>query len=557
MYLGIDVGGTHTDAVVMFRDQVAASCKVLTDHDNLLASVRNALAEVLTELGKERVSRLNLSTTLTTNAIVQGKTEDVGVLVSSGPGIDAEFQHIGRSYHILDGSIDHRGFEITPLNAGQLDKAIQSCRELDIRVFAAVSKFSVRNPAHELAMSKAIGDAADFVTMGHRVSGLLNFPRRVSTAYYNAAVWRLYNTFADAMEQSIREHGLDAPVNILKADGGTMPLPLSRRLPVESILSGPAASVMGTIALCDIREDCAILDIGGTTTDIAIFAQGSPVIETSGIELGSYPTLVRALKTHSIGVGGDSRLRVRREGGESQVFVGPEREGPSMAQGGERATLMDAFNHARVTDFGERQASVRGIEALAALWDMSPAKLVDKAIKNAVLRIKEALEDLVWMLNQKPVYTINELLTGKEVRPTKIYVMGGPAQAFRKLLAEATKLEVEVPPNYQVANAVGAALTRTTCELELFADTQKRQLFFPSLGEEQDITPRYTLKDAENDARERLRRHLAELNPNEAQDLGDAVDITEASSFNMVDDWGDSARNIRVKCQIKPGISRK
>lgn len=564
VYLGIDVGGTHTDAVAMFRDQVAASCKVVTDHDNLLGSVTSALNEVLSELKDERVTRLNLSTTLTTNAIVSGKTEDVGVLVSAGPGIDPAHQHIGGFYHVVPGALDHRGFEIKPLETQKLEEAVQSCKEAGVRVFAAVSKFCTRNPGHELAMREAIDrifdqDAhatADFITLGHNLSGLLNFPRRISTAYYNAAVWRLYNAFADAMAQSVEQHGLDAPVNILKADGGTMPLALSRTRPVESILSGPAASVMGIIALCDIREDCVILDIGGTTTDIAIFAEGAPIIETGGIEVGSYPTLVRALKTHSIGVGGDSKISIRADQGENKVFVGPEREGPSMAQGGERPTLMDAFNYVGITEFGDRQASWRGIESLASLWDMSPKKLVDKAINRAVTQIKDAVEELVWLLNQKPVYTINELLTGKKLRPAKIYIMGGPAQAFRDLLEKATSLEVDVPDNYQVANAVGAALTRTTCELELFADTQKRQLFYPALGEEHSISASYRQEDAEQDVRKRLVQRLAELNPAEAEHLGDAVEITESSSFYMVDNWGDSARNIRVRSQIKPGISR-
>ncbi len=551
MHLGIDVGGTHTDAVAMRGNQVAASCKVVTDHDNLLLSVRTALDMVLGSVKGERVSRLNLSTTLTTNAIVSGRTEDVGVLVTAGPGIDPEFHRIGRGYHIVGGAMDHRGFEIAPLQEEDLNTAIAACRRMDIRVFAVVGKFSTRNPTHELAIRKALGQGADFVTMGHRLSGLLNFPRRISTAYYNAAVWRLYNSFADAIEQSVTERNLDIALNILKADGGTMPLGISRKRPVESILSGPAASVMGIIALCDIREDCAILDIGGTTTDIAIFAGGAPIIENKGIEVGSYPTLVRALKTHSIGVGGDSILRIR----DDKVFVGPEREGPSMAQGGERPTLIDAFNYQGLSAHGDRQASIEGIEQMAALWDMPPAKLAEMAIARAVEQIKNAVDELIWNINQKPVYTINELLTGKEIRPTRVYVMGGPALAFQPLLLQAFGLEVEVPDNYDVANAVGAALTRTTCDLELFADTQKRQLFFPALGEERSIGSSYTLEQAEKDTRKRLLAYLEEIMPQEAARLGDAVETIEANSFNMVDHYGGSGRNIRVKCQIKPGIS--
>ena len=127
---------------------------------------------------------------------------------------------------------------------------------------------------------------------------------------------------------------------MLKADGGTMPFSLSRGVPVETILSGPAASVMGIAALCDITQDCIMLDIGGTTTDIAIFAGGVPLIEKDGISLQDYPTLVRALRTRSIGVGGDSVIRATAKG----VTVGPDRKGPAMAAGGKEPALVDALN---------------------------------------------------------------------------------------------------------------------------------------------------------------------------------------------------------------------
>jgi N-methylhydantoinase A/oxoprolinase/acetone carboxylase beta subunit len=552
MHLGIDVGGTHTDAVAMFQGEVAAACKVKTDHTNLMASIRAALDDVLGALKGVRPTRLNLSTTLSTNAIVEGKSENVGVLVSAGPGVDPDYFHIGRNYHVIPGAIDHRGFEIKPLDGKELDAAIASCRQLDVRSWAVVGKFSPRNPNHELRMRKRIGPDADHVSLGHRISGLLNFPRRVSTAYYNAAVWRLYNTFADAVERCMLEYELDAPVNILKADGGTMPLALSRELPVESILSGPAASVMGIIALCEIRQDCVILDIGGTTTDIAFFAEGAPVIETAGIEVGSYPTLVRAMKTHSIGIGGDSRLHII----ERKVYVGPEREGPALAMGGKTPTLIDACNFLGLSKVADAQASRQGVEALASLWDISPKKLAQEAVDYAVAAIKYAVEDLVWNINQKPVYTIGELLSGKELRPRKIYCMGGPAKTFQPLLAKAFGLEVVVPHNYAVANAIGAALTRTSLDLELFADTNKGLMFIPNLGVETPITSSYTLKDAERDAKRHLADYLETLDVHDFENVASAIDTTEAVSFNMVDDTRGSGRIIRVKCQIRPGILR-
>ena len=560
MYLGIDVGGTHTDAVVMDGRTMAASAKVPTDHHDLLASVRAAMQGLLQPHGgvePGRITRMNLSTTLSTNAIVEGKTEDVAVVVSAGPGIDPEHFRVGRFYFPVGGSIDHRGEEIAPLDPAEMERVATACCDAGVRLFAAVGKFSTRNPAHETAMGEAFGarsggspagcGCGDFVSLGHRLSGQLNFPRRVATAYYNSAVWRVYNRFADAIEQSAREFGITAPIHILKADGGTMPLAVSRELPVESILSGPAASVMGIIALCKISEDCVILDIGGTTTDIAVFACGSPVIEKDGIEVGSYPTLVRALKTRSIGVGGDSRLHVAA----GAVRVGPERAGASMAMGGTRPTLIDALNFRGHAAVGDVTASERGIRELAGLWDLYPERLADDAIAEAVARIRAAVADLVDEVNARPVYTIMELLQGRVVDPAAVYLMGGPARVMQPLLAPALGKRVEVPDDFAVANAIGAALTRTTAELELFADTEKGVLFIPTLGVERKTERGFDLERARKDARDALLEHLAGLGVTGGEA---AVEVVEASSFNMVGDYGTVGRNIRVKCQVRPGI---
>ncbi|MFV0421200.1 hydantoinase/oxoprolinase family protein [Oleidesulfovibrio sp.] len=549
MYLGIDVGGTHTDAVVLDAEKnIITSAKVPTLHHDLLASVTGALEAVLQHVPAADIKRLNLSTTLSTNAIVEGKTEDVGVLVSAGPGIDAENFRQGGFYYTLSGSIDHRGKEIAAIDPSELAAVAQNCCDSGIKVYAAVGKFSTRNPEHEQRIADEVLGCGDFVSMGHRLSGQLSFPRRVATAYYNSAVWRLYNRFADAIERSAREKGITAPVHILKADGGTMPLSVSRQVPVESILSGPAASVMGIVALYDIREDAIILDIGGTTTDIAIFASGSPVIENDGIAVGSYPTLVRALRTLSIGIGGDSRLRVAA----GAVRVGPDRSGPAVANGGKQPALMDAMNYLGVAQAGDVEASKAAIGQLASLWDMYPDKLAQDALDTALAAIASAVQRLLDEVNSQPVYTIIELLEGAVLNPGRVFVMGGPAAAFAPLLRTVMNKRVDVPQEHAVANAIGAALTRTTAELELFADTEKGRMFVPTLGLRRDVSSRYTLNEAIADARKFLVEHLEFLGVTACEA---DVDVIESGSFNMVDDYGGRGRNIRVKCQVRPGIS--
>ena len=559
MLLGIDVGGTHTDAVAIDIEKgtkVLASCKVLTHHDDLLKSVTEALETILGKVDKDAVTQLNLSTTLSTNAIVQGKTEDVGVIISSGPGIDPHNYMPCKDFHVIDGSIDHRGNEIKALSTRQLTKAIDSCRENGVRVFAAVGKFSTRNPRHENVIRRMTCDCkdeeacdhADFVTLGHQLGGALNFPRRVATAYFNCSVWRLYNDFATAVENALADMGLKhVKVNMLKADGGTMPLPQSRKMPVQSIFSGPAASVMGIIALTDIFHDSVILDIGGTTTDIAVFADGAPLIERDGISIGSHPTLVTALKVHSIGIGGDSAISVVGD----DVRVGPNRLGPSVCFGGERVTLTDALNYKGVSEVGDVDASKKAIDEYAANHSISGEKLAAAAVDYASEAIHTATHKLLNEINSKPVYTIHELVENKRVIPKKIYLMGGPAQAMKMEVFRRFQLSTEVPDNYDVANAIGAALTRTTWELELFADTQRNVLFIPSLSYRENVPTSYDQADAEKDAINQLSMQLDNmgvfLQKEDAQ-------ITHTSSFNMVEGMEQVGKNIRVKCQVRPGV---
>jgi N-methylhydantoinase A/oxoprolinase/acetone carboxylase beta subunit len=421
-----------------------------------------------------------------------------------------------------------------------------------------VGKFSTRNPLHENTMRQLLGTDSDYVTLGHELGGRLNFPRRLATAYFNCAVWRVFNAFADAVEKSLAALGLGhVKVNTLKADGGTFPLSQARRMPVQSIFSGPAASVMGIIALCDITRDSVILDIGGTTTDIAVFVDGQPLVENDGINIGSHPTLVRALKVRSIGIGGDSAITVLGEA----VRVGPNRLGPSLADSvpagaalppGARPTLIDALNCTGACSHGNVDASRRGVAEFAALHSIRPEVLAEQAVAAAAESIYAATQELLAEINDKPVYTIHELLEGRRVAPGRVYLMGGPAAAMKEPVRQRFELFTVVPEHFGVANAIGAALTRNTASLELFADTEKGVMFIPALRHRENVPRTYGLKDAERDAMNHMLAHLSEMGVFADRDN---AQVTHASSFNMVDEGRTTGKNIRVKCQIKPGVA--
>ena len=552
MYLGIDVGGTHTDAVVMSGRKIVAAAKALTRRTDLLASIDEVLSEVLREAPVAKIRHVNLSTTLSTNALVQGQVEPAAVVVSAGPGLAPERFRPNDHYFSVVGAIDHRGLETAPLHDAELKSVASRCLEAGLKTAAVIGKFSPRNPAHEERMAAAFNHSMDHITLGHRIAGRLNFPRRIATAYYNAAVWRLYNRFVDAVEASLRDRGITVPVNILKADGGTMSLAASRLMPVESILSSPAASVMGIIALCDIDHDALIFDVGGTTTDIAVFVSGEVVIERDGVDLAGRATSVRAIKTLSIGIGGDSAIGFEN----GYCTVGPKRLGPCLAFGGESPALLDAFNVLDDLQLGDYLSSRRGLERLAADLsnegqNLSVSELAQKAVQVAMSKIRQAVADVLAEINSRPIYTIRALLERRDITPELGYVMGTPAAVFAPHLKRTLGMEITAPKRYAVANAIGAALARTTTEVELFADTEQGIMLIPALDIRRSVDLGYKLAQARSDALEAAAASLAAqgVDPDEAP-----IDVLDDVSFNMVGPRGLLGRNIRVRCQARPGI---
>jgi len=171
----------------------------------------------------------------------------------------------------------HRGNVIDDVNISEIKEASSKFKEKRIESFAVVGKFSTRNPEHEIKIKKLLEEEMTnstsnnppTITLGHTMSGKLNFPRRVFTSYLNSAVYSTFKEFAENIKGSMEREGISAPIFILKADGGTMSIDRAIEKPVETILSGPAASFMGISAMLPTDKDAVLLDVGGTTTDIS------------------------------------------------------------------------------------------------------------------------------------------------------------------------------------------------------------------------------------------------------------------------------------------------
>jgi N-methylhydantoinase A/oxoprolinase/acetone carboxylase beta subunit len=507
----------------------------------------SGLDAVTADIDPSEISRIVLSTTLTTNAIVQNQIPPVGMVVSSGPGIDPEFYRTNSHYFTVTGSIDHRGREVEPINEDEISEIADQLLKEGIQHIGIVGKFSIRNPSHELRISEILQNAFEKTFMGHRISGNFNFGRRIATTYLNAAVYPLHREFYQAVQNSLKTKGLNVPLRLLKADGGNLNFESSIDYPAQTILSGPAASVMGAVAFGSDNEDTLVMDIGGTTTDIAVLINRAPVLNPLGIKLGGYKTLIRSLETLSLGLGGDSVVRING----AKLAVGPARLGPAMAYGGPQPTPTDALFVLEDIPGGSREKAVEGLTPLAKKLGISVRSLAAEILDVTCKKILSAARRLVYQINRKPVYTVHELQEGYVVQPQVILVLGGPAPYFARYLENMSEYPVRVVPRWKVANAIGAALARTTCEVNFFADTER--------GIAEALEENFSRRVDHSFDREAAIRQALDLLEAKAINRGAnpaylETEVLEALEFNMVRGFNTTGKNIRVKVQVKPGM---
>jgi N-methylhydantoinase A len=548
MIIGIDVGGTHTDAVLLSSSGIEKKTKVPTDSTDLFNTILSSFTQLLENVDPKEIKRVVLSTTLTTNAIVQQTLSPVGMIISAGPGIDPEFYNTGEHYYCVGGSINHRGSQKEAINKMEIEDIAIKMKNAGVEYVGVVGKFSVRNPNHELLVRRIINKHFKKVFLGHHVSGNLNFPRRIATAHLNAAVFSLHKSFFEAVEKSLEEKGLTAPIQILKADGGTMSLEASMAFPGQTVLSGPAASIMGAIPYATENEDIIVLDIGGTTTDIAFLVNKAPLLEPVGIQRGQYKSLIRSLRTDSKGIGGDSALRFK----DGKLLIGPDRKGPSMAFGGSHPTPTDALVVLGLMEEGDLESSRKGIHEIALQMGMEDADAADAIFKTCCKIILKKTFEMIDKLNSQPVYTVHEFLEGYKISPSKILMLGGPAKYFAKKIEELYQIETSAVPESSVANAIGAALARTTCEISLNADTEQGVV----AAHEEDFAEPVSKAYSEDDLIETAYTLLKEkaINSGADPDNIDEIEVVEFQKFNIVRNFSPRGKIFRTKIQIKPGL---
>jgi N-methylhydantoinase A/oxoprolinase/acetone carboxylase beta subunit len=334
LWLGLDTGGTYTDAVLLADGRsVVASAKALTTPWNLAIGISKAIRAVLDGLprgsGRPAVTLVSVSTTLATNAVVENRFSPVCTLLIGFD--DAMAERSGLQRHgsgglvvRVQGGHGATGEESAPLDEAAVTRAVAD-HESRVEAFAIAANFSVRNPAHELRARKLIRTLTPKpVTCAHELSSKLDAPRRALTAALNARLTPQIQHLIEALSKVLREEAIDAPLMIVKGDGSLMKAEIALEYPVETILSGPAASVVGAGFLTGL-EDFIVSDMGGTTTDIAVVSGGRPVISGEGALVGTWRTMVEAVDVRTSGLGGDSEVYLDRQ---HRLRVGPRKAMP-------------------------------------------------------------------------------------------------------------------------------------------------------------------------------------------------------------------------------------
>lgn len=346
--LGIDAGGTYTDAVIydIGERKVLAKAKALTTYHDLVEGIRGALAQLPKGLLR-RVRVSSLSTTLATNSIVEGRGHKVGLIaVSPWDWTEEQLEH--SPVINVPGAVSITGEVMEPLDEDAVRIAAEHLIDKERCAAVVVAGYAtVRNPALVNRVREIVSELHDVpVVCAHEVSRRLNSIHGAQTAIANARLLPVIRDLIDSVHKALADFHVPGKLMVVKGDGTPVDESIARARPVETILSGPAASVSGARILTQL-DDALILDIGGTTTDCAILTEGRVAVSEDGARIGSWVMSVDAVEVSTVGLGGDSRIDFTND---RHITVGPSRNIPFCCLASEHASVrefLDRFDARR------------------------------------------------------------------------------------------------------------------------------------------------------------------------------------------------------------------
>ena len=336
--IGIDSGGTFTDGVIidLITGEIIKAVKVRTTHNKLLLGIQNCIRAL--QIPKDNIAAVSLSTTLATNSVVEGQGAKVGAILIGQKDmgkIPAE------TVYYINGGHDSLG---NPLCELDMDTAIRHIEEVkdQVSAFAISGIMSVRNPEHELTLKNHITENYGIpVICGHELTSALGAYERAVTATLNARLIPVIKELIMAVKQTLKEHEIKAPLMLVRGDGSLIMAESALDRPIETMLSGPAASIIGARYLTGLK-DAIVADMGGTTTDTAMIQNGLPQVSENGALVGGFLTRVKAVNIHTVGLGGDSHIKYFPK--ENLLTVGPQRVIPLCVAAEQYQNVIDELN---------------------------------------------------------------------------------------------------------------------------------------------------------------------------------------------------------------------
>ncbi|MDV0445237.1 hypothetical protein MmiAt1_07990 [Methanimicrococcus sp. At1] len=427
--LGIDTGGTYTDAVIVDNESkiVLQSAKSLTTYPDPIGGIRHVLDKMPADL-LENVSTVSVSTTLSTNTVLENTGEAAAlILIGDSKLLNFDDQKAVQNYVIVSGGHDHDGTETAPLDTKAIEEYVFSVKD-KVSAFAVSSYFSIRNPEHELSAKELIqkltadGEKPAYpVVCGHELAQSLGTYERGVTAYLNAMLLPVTHRFVNAVVSEIQRRGLKADIKILKCNGAVSGIEEAMEKPVESIFSGPAASLLGASFLSG-RDTCLMIDVGGTSSDVSMVENGFPDISDAGAVVGGWRTKVRAIRMETTALGGDSQIWIRHHSlsdstVQDKIKFGPRRIIPFCRAASIYPSLLDSLKERWFADryrFSEFVQPVRFY-----IRSGNPAEGLTADEQKIYNKIKDdvpvSMNDIMWDLSYVPADILKSLVSKKLV----------------------------------------------------------------------------------------------------------------------------------------------
>jgi len=465
--LGIDTGGTCTDAVIYDFDtgRIVSSGKAQTTKSNLEIGIANAIDTLDQDLVR-RVSRVALSTTLATNACLENKGARAKLLMLGFyPDLLDHLKEIYASYGLEDMSrFILMDAKVEGLYSQPFDPDWEMLRKEAAGWFADCDSIGVvqKHPRanggrFELTAREILKETTDHpVTISYDISNETDILKTCAGTLLNARLIPLLVEFIDAVRHVLKRRGLTVPISIIRSDGTMMPEKMAQLYPVETILCGPAASTVGGNALCS-KENAIVVDMGGTTTDIAIVRGSLPVLAEDGIRIGQWKTMVQGLYVDTIALGGDSAIRYT----DKEMFLDTERVIPLCALAAswdhvlpclENLTEQEPWSMVPAYEFFVLQKDITGVEGYTDYEQELCRKLTGKPL--IIRELSERMGKYPKLLGTERLER-DGVIIRSGLTPTDMMVLKGdftmydaaPVRAALRSLAVNTALTAEDIPD--------------------------------------------------------------------------------------------------------------